>query len=358
MYKKLLIFFGVAAVLTFFTAGAVYAADSTLYQTTAAPTTDNGNRYIANDDVTVTDDTSGDLVVAGGNVVVKGNVAGNIIAAGGTVQIDGTVANDVLAVGGIVIVNGNVMGDVRSFAGQTYINSKMIGGDLAVAAGEIGVAKGNTVKGMEWLKSKNVTKDSSTNPNDTTPFRVAYVAPRKNQVNVNTDQEKVVAIVLLVIGSLVGLVSSVISGYFVLRVFPVFTEKTVHTMQAKPLKSAVVGFGVVVGSLIFGLALLLSVVGWNLFFLLAVLGVVGSVFSGIFGYYTIGRWMLAQCGIKHPGRLRALVAGTVLLTVGYWGLRFIPVVGGLLAFFVGFGIMSWALGAIVTNKWNALMNKK
>lgn len=77
-----------------------------------------------------------DLYVFGGTLLVDGTVEGDLVAAAGTVTINGTVDGDLVVGSGQVFLNGEVTGDVRAGVGEVTIGG-IVGEDVLAGAGTI-----------------------------------------------------------------------------------------------------------------------------------------------------------------------------------------------------------------------------
>jgi cytoskeletal protein CcmA (bactofilin family) len=136
-------------------------------------------RYVAGQNVTITDTAPGDLTVAAGTLTVNGTVqgsmqavggtvtisgdirhnariaagtveithvvGGNLVVAGGTVHIDkeAVIGGSVLVYGGTVVIDGAVEGDVQVHGGSLMMNGT-VGGKLIAASQSVSV-KGNVL---------------------------------------------------------------------------------------------------------------------------------------------------------------------------------------------------------------------
>jgi hypothetical protein len=327
---------------------------TTLYQQQSS------NVYKADEDVVITENISGDLVVAGGTVEVKANVAGDVLVAGGAVQIDGNVTGDVTAAGGYIVINGDVAGDVRAFGGEVYVNSKVVTGDLLVAAGSTQLAKGLSVSGAEMIPNKeDLKRDVESPTKDISQYKPMFKQSRIEYGN-NKDDGKMKSgmIVTGLIFQTIILVGTIIAGYAILRLFPVISETGMVTMQKSPFVAIAVGVATYFLGFIGAIALAISVIGWNLLYVLFVLGLVSMMLGNVLATYMVGRLILKKLKRVDTGRLQPLVLGTIVIVIGTMLLGVIPFIGNFLVFIISTGLSCWAVGALVMNKWNAVMGEK
>lgn len=316
------------------------------------------NVYKADQDVSITEDVVGDVVAAGSNIHISANVNGNVLVAGGTVQIDGNVGGDIAAAGGYVVVNGDVSGDIRVFGGQVFVNSKQVTGDLVVSAGKTELAKGLSIGGIEMIPNSDSLRRDVENPTkDVSQYRVMVGNYRDNERKTDKKLLGKVTVGALIFNTIM-LVGTIISAYLILRLFPVISENALVTMQKMPFQSVVAGAATYVLGFILAIALAISIIGWHLLYVLAVLGLVTVMLSNVLATYGVGRLILKRFNRKNTGRLQPIVVGMLTVTIGFFVLSLVPVVGEFFVFVLGAGLSCWAVGSLMMNKWNAVMGEK
>jgi hypothetical protein len=318
----------------------------------------NGNVYTADRNVTVTDDVRGDLIVAGGTVVVKGRISGNVYVAGGGIEIDNDINGDLTAFGGSVIVNGTVRGDIRVAGGEVYINSTRVGGDLIVAAGKTAIAQGVKVSGIDRIAgetdgSMRVVRDAKGNPTELSQTSYNFNVSSTKAVKPSATAVAI-GVLISAIVSLLVFFGGIIAAYLVLRLFPTFSESTLHEMRKDPLRAILVGILSGFGFCFVMMLLAFSVVGWQLFALSALMATIAAYIAGFYAQYSIGRFILVQLKHPHTGRLYPLVLGMVLTAIVFWVIDFLPFIGGMVSAFIWLILISWGVGAMLLNKYNAL----
>lgn len=98
------------------------------------------NRFLAGDDVGMSESVDGNAFVAGGRARVDGRVGGHAIVAGGVVEIRGDIDEGVLATGGDVGIDANVRGDVLAAGGTISIErDASVRGSATLAGGSVDV---------------------------------------------------------------------------------------------------------------------------------------------------------------------------------------------------------------------------
>ena len=123
-----------AALLLTFTSPASQASDQAEAQL-------GDGRFLAGDDVALTEVIDGNAFVAGGRARLDGRIGGNAVVTGGVVEIRGDIDEDVLAAGGDVGIDANVRGDVRAAGGTVSIErDATIHGNATLAGGSINVS--------------------------------------------------------------------------------------------------------------------------------------------------------------------------------------------------------------------------
>lgn len=100
-----------------------------------------GSRFLAGDDVGLSDAVAGNAFLAGGRARLDGRVGGNAVVTGGVVEIRGDIDQDVLAAGGEVGIDATVRGDVRAAGGTVSIEHDAgVMGNATLAGGSINVS--------------------------------------------------------------------------------------------------------------------------------------------------------------------------------------------------------------------------
>jgi cytoskeletal protein CcmA (bactofilin family) len=97
-----------------------------------------GDRFLAGDDVALTEQVDGDAFVAGGRSEIDGRVDGDAVVTGGTVDVRGEVSEDLYAAGGDVRIEAAVRGNARVAGGTVFLErSADISGNATLAGGNV-----------------------------------------------------------------------------------------------------------------------------------------------------------------------------------------------------------------------------
>lgn len=315
------------------------------------------NLYTAGGNVTVNSETKGDLYVAGGVITIDGAVEQDAVIAGGTVFVNSKVGGDVRVAGGTVTVNADIAGDVVAAGGTLVISERAkIGGDLVMAGGT--VTLNAPVAGKVWATGGQVTVDSTVAGAVTIKSsRVVTFGSRANvagAVTVTGEQEPVVrdgakvgtinytksmesatagqAARVLVLGSLVWVLASIVTALVFAWLAPRRVENFVAAVQRKFWVNAAIGLAALVVTPVVIIALFFLLVGYQLallllvgyVFALSIAWVLAVLWTGVQTYHLIQRKAAVPMGWQ------VAVLGGIVFTL----VRFIPVVGMLFCFVV------------------------
>lgn len=319
--------------LIYYTAGGVSAARS---------------YYAVSEELTINSGGENDVVAAGGNVILDVDVNDNVAIVAGNLVINGNVAGDVWVAAGGVILNGDVTGDVRIVAGSVFVNSKQISGELMVAGGELHISSNTQVLG--GIAHSTARFEDNVTKMPTSLVDLPKYGGWGKDWAVVMDSVVKGALFFLVLFAVVWAIGSVIAGYLALRLFPTFAEKTIFTMEAKPVQAILVGIGILIVIPFISILLLISVIGIPVFGLLVLLACLALMLAVLYAQYAVGRLFFKRLGNYRTGRLLPLVTGIFLITFGTKLLEFIPVIGIMLSSFIWFMLTSWGIGAILLNK--------
>jgi hypothetical protein len=321
-----------------------------------ATLSENGSLYATGDDETINFTIGNDVIFVGGDLVINGDVTDNVVFAGSALEVNGDIKGDLMFAGGVLIINGDVSGDVRAFGGSIYINSDNIGGDLFIRGGITAVSSNSAIVGESDIMGWSVERSASDNPtsiddvsNNAFPFGDSGLS------SVLDGLTKGFAVFSIIWGILMML-GTILAGYFVLRVFPTFSEKTLSTMRSSAPTSILAGCLVMILGMFLAIMLLISLIGIQLLAVLALLGILAYVMGGFYARYEVGRILLSRFGYMKPGRFLALLTGVLLVDMVLLLLGLVSALSGL-GWIIGTLLALWGMGAIVLNKYNALRSK-
>ena len=279
--------------------------------------------------VVITGSVDGDVSVATGNLRIAGDVGGDVSAGGGNVHLEdgATVAGNFDVGAGVVRIEGSIGGDARIGAESIEL------GDDASIAGSL--TYDGQLEGNLDAVAGDITRDRTLGPTTV------------------TELQPLVSWVFAVYAFLMNL----LLGIILLALFPRFSLGVADRAIAEPVKTGLVGLGVLVVVPLLLIALFITVIGIPL-------GLVGTLIflfiawvSLIYGRFVLGMWLLSagmrnrlgfqgsDDATKVAGVDRKWVALVLGLALGAL-LGVIPVVGGLvnfLLFLLGLGAIALVL---------------
>ncbi len=211
---------------------------------------------------------SHDLYAFGGDVIVDGTVEGDLVVGAGTVTINGTVDGDLVAGSGRVVIAGEVTGDVRIGAGEITV-SGTVGEDLLAGAGMLRVSEGGEV-GEDLIfgagtvviagdVAGNIKGSASTYERTGTVGGTEEVTLDAGGAPTEPEPEAPEPIRIAGEG-LVQLVTVVLLGALALLLIPGAVRASESALRRRPLASAGIGLGVIVGFLIQVIAVILLMI--------------------------------------------------------------------------------------------------
>jgi len=275
-------------------------------------------------DVVVRGTVDGDLSGFAGSVRVAGTVTGSVSGAAGDVEIDGHVGGDVNVAGGHVSVgpDATIEGNLQAGAGTVHIFGRVLG-DAKVGAGTIRLGPTARIEGdLEY--DGTLERDEAA--------VVGGTVTRNPDLGVGVLPD-ISALVFSVYFFLVNLVV----GLLLLFVFPRFSTGLAERTADRPGVTALAGIAALFGTPIALVLVGITIVGIPIA-LAGLLSYLLAVWAGsIYGRYVVGAWLLDLADYRN--RWAALLVGMLAMVV----VRRLPVVGGLLDFFV----LLLGLGAVL-----------
>ncbi|ELY65531.1 hypothetical protein [Natrinema versiforme] len=306
-------------------------------------------------------ETVDSLEAFGGSVIVRGTVTGDVSAVGGDVRIEttGEVGGDLEAAGGSVTIAGSVDGDVEIGAGSlTITESGTVGDSLMAGVGSAtidGTIEGDAEIGAETIRlgeSASIAGDLRYD-GDLEGNTDAVAGEIEEDASLGVDVAPTIQPFASWLFAAYVLAVNLLIGAVLLALFPRFSDGVADRVASGPLRSGLVGLGVLIGVPVLLVALAITVVGIPLsliggfaFGLLLWIGV-------IYGRFAIAAWLLSLVGLGN--RWLALVVG--LVAGALLGRLPIPIVGdaiNLLVLLLGLG----ALARGLVGHWRAARNRE
>ncbi|MEY7849302.1 polymer-forming cytoskeletal protein [Natrarchaeobius sp. A-rgal3] len=287
-------------------------------------------------------ETVDELEAFAGAVIIDGTVTGDVSVVAGDVRIEGDVGGDVSAAGGSVTVEGSVDGDVDAAAGGLRVSEGgTVGGDVSVGAGTVaidGAVDGSVAAGAETIRlGDDASIAGDLRYGGELVGNTDAVAGEITQESTGWEGEPVLEPIATWLFALYTLGLNLLLGAALLLVFPRFSSGVAGRIGTDPLRTGLVGVGVLVGVPILLVALAITIVGIPL-----------SVFGGfafalavwiavVYGRYAVAAWLLSLVDVHN--RWIALVVGVVAGAL----VSQIPYLGGvvdLLVLLLGLGAIT------------------
>ncbi len=269
-------------------------------------------------------ETVDSLEAVGGNVLVEGTVNGDVSAAGGNIHITGDVGGDVSTAGGNVELaeTGTIDGSLEGAAGTVTIDGE-VGGDVQLGADTIVLGEtaaiagdleyGGTLEGNTDAVAGTITEDSS----------LVEVGP-----TVEPIFSWLFAFYAFVLNLLIGII--------LLALFPSFSTRVTDRVREDPVRTGLVGFGLLLGVPAVLVAIAITIIGIPITLVGSVLFAFVIWIGLIYGRYALGAWLLSL--IDRENRWAALIVGLFVGAI----LTQIPYLGG----FADFLLLLLGLGAL------------
>ena len=310
----------------------------------------NGDVYAAGGRVLVDGVINGDLIAAGRKVILSGKVSQNARIAGAHVVFSGSVGRNmtvgaadlqvteagriqgnILAAGGEVELEGQVGREAKVAAWKLTVSDK-IGGDLAVAAETIRLTSKATVEGKlrYWSETTPEVDEGAT-------IRGAVIH-RQFPEWWRAEWFRRGFAGLRVMATVISLVSTLVLGLVMLRVYPFFARRVASIIRERPMRALGWGTAALVGIPLVAAVCLATVVGMPIGVILMSLYGVMLYLSRVYAMTWLGQVLLRQAADSSQ-LARSFVVGLAVYTL----LSVIPVVGEL----VTFATVLFGLGAFL-----------
>ena len=255
---------------------------------------------------------SGDVFVAGGQITVNSDIEGKIVAAGGDIDLRGDAKNAVIAGENINIHSTTVISRDAVIAGGSVSNAGKIIGNLTVraedfqntgSAGSVDFKKSEGLQGLQHVMN--------------------------------------ILSFLMIVGFL-------ILGIIFLKLFPAQFFMVEEEVRRSPVKNTLVGFVLIIASVILIILLAVTVIGFPVALILGMLFIIALMLSSLFVSFAIGRKIVELLKFKTQDILTFLL-GFIVLNL----LFRIPYAGVIIAV----GAISLGFGAIIyalREKWQSI----
>ena len=319
----------------------------------------DGNFYGAGEIVEILGTVDGDVYVAGGQVIIDGIINGDLLVAGGTVNIAGVVNGDVRAAGGQLNVNAIIERNLTIAGGNIDISNashigkalQLIGGNLTTSApvteetlvmggnltyrgqtgknleakvGTLRIAPGSEIAGNfdYWASEEALIDEGAIVSGTTTKHEVSQEL--KNLQGPNPEAVKNFFKGVELFATLTGIITTLIFGLILIRLFPNCAESAINAVQTRALAS--LGFGIltmIIFPILFVL-LLITGIGIPLAFISLTLFIIFTYYARIYVILAIGQWLNLKVS-KSGNPFVSLTLGIIV----YYAIGYLPVIGDI-----------------------------
>lgn len=376
--KRLVLVVAVFLLIALFSVGAVWAKERDDVKNVVLASGEFIDRdyFASGDTVTVSGAVNGDVYVFGQKVVIDGQVNGDVIAAAGSFETSGTVSGDVRVAAGQVFIYGQIDGSLTAGSGSVTIDDDAsIGRSVVVGAGSVRF-DGPIVRGVT-IGAGDATFNSSIGSSVVAGVGNIALGQRASingNLNYWSENEASIASGALVSGettrhiptqaqrefpkkdvfanfgafaSVAMFVSTLILGFALIRIAPVFTQDVVKHLKSRPFASLGVGLAFLILFPIISLLLLVTVVGIPIALILLFATIVVCMFIKVFVSIFIGQFVQNKFKLNKSVNM-ALVVGLLIYTL----FTRLPIIGTLVAIILSVG----TFGAVLTTKRNYWKN--
>jgi hypothetical protein len=281
--------------------------------------------FAAGNSVTVNAPVAG-AVLAGGNITINAPVGGDLFAAGGEIEVNADVAGKIVAAGGDIEVKGNTKNAVIAGGTVTIHSDTVISRDAVITAGT--VTNAGRIIGNLTVRAESFYNTGSAGSVD---FKKS-----EGLQGLRTRLQGLMYIVhiLMIIGFL-------ILGIIALKVFPAPFFTIEEEVRKSPLKNTLVGFVLIIASLIVIILLAVTIVGFPVALIMGMLVIIALMLSSLFVSFALGRKIVDLCNVK-TNDIVIFVLGYIILSL----LFRIPYIGWfvrIVAISLGFGAILYAV---------------
>lgn len=239
-----------------------------------------GDFYGLGGTVAVSGEVAEDLLLIGGEVTVNGQVGADMAVIGGTVDIHGVVSDDLRVVGGTVVIAGTVTGNLVVFASDLKVlSTATIGGDLLFFGGEADISGSvghdilgtseqlrvdSVVGGSLDIKTGNLVLGERAEIGEAVLYNSSRELTRSQNALIKGEVVRSDVVVKpennlrnATIAFLINLFAALVLYLLLKR----FTLKVMDSAYVKPLRTCLIGFGVIFLAPISATILLASTLG-------------------------------------------------------------------------------------------------
>jgi len=291
-------------------------------------------------DININAQVNGDIRVAGGEVLISSNVLGNVAIAGGKVIFDkdSVIEGSVVVYAGEIELNGIIKGNVKTSSGKLVVNNEILG-DVEATLSD----SKNLELGSNALISGSLTYNSQVQNNDINEDSVAgeIIFQQKDVAPVESQKNSFIWFFKLI--SLFGMM---VVGLVLVGIAPKSIRNTIESSIKNPAKDLLWGLVILVASPVLVVFLMLTIIGFPLALILALIYGISLYIAKVFVGIVLGTYIFGAIKGRKKTQEISLLWIMVLGVVVLWLISGIPVLG----LFIQVIALIWGLGLIVKIK--------
>lgn len=313
----------------------------------------------------------GDYVTFAPRVMISGTVNGDVYAAGGRVLVDGTINGDLIAAGAKVILSGNVSQNVRIAAAHVVLSGN-VGRNVTIGAADIqltgaGEIRGNVsaagldvelegpIKGGARIAAGRITIANHIGRDvAVTAEAVRLVSKARVDGKLRSWSDRAPTIEegaavrgpvshhafgegwkaetfrqgltgLRLMATAISVVSTLVLGLLLVRVYPVFTRKVTSTIREQPLRALGWGAAALIGIPVVAVIFVVTLLGVPIGIILLTLYGAMLYLARVYAMTWLGQLLLSRTSDSSP-LVWSFVTGLAVYAV----LSLIPIVGDVI----------------------------
>ncbi|MEE8498327.1 MAG: polymer-forming cytoskeletal protein [Acidimicrobiia bacterium] len=304
-----------------------------------------GDVFAMSSELRISGTVEGDVIaLVGGRTDISGRVDGAVRVAGIRLEIDGSIGDDLAAFVIESDVAGSVGRDVLLIGGEVSISGS-VGRDLRLQAIRLGID--GDIGGDILAKVDTLTFGSGTRVLGDVLYRASRDAAVSDDAVIGgqfirrTVLAPVWAKAVTRVVSVLSLFALIVAGLAASWLFRSTSERAVREVEERPLRSGLVGLGILVAPPLLAMPLFLTLVGIPVAVFVLLAWLLALVLGPIPAVTHFGAVLLRDRG----GVAAALVVGAVVWRGAMWLLPLIAALVYLAAVLVG-------LGAYATAGWS------
>jgi hypothetical protein len=271
------------------------------------------DKFVADNNINLSENIAGDLYFAGNNITVNNNVDGDIIGAGNTININGNITNNIRVAGNnitfnnlnaknLTVAGSNILfmnvNTNKIYAAGANVEFNGVANNINLTGAEVIIA--GTINGVSYIEAEKVTIKNSAVINDKLNIKASNDVIYENnvikdnikftKVQYNYNKEK-----FNVKTTFSGLVYKILSmsllAIIIMSLFSKFIDKSIENIKEKKISTILIGLLIFI---VMPILILLSMI--------AIIGIPVAIIS-LFGYIT---------AIMIAGAFTAITLGSIL----------------------------------------------